>query len=353
MGKIDRYIGRAILGGTFAVLGVLVGLDALSTIVDEAEDLSDRYGFIDMMSYVGLTLPRRIHEFMPFAALIGALVGLGRLAGSSELVVVRSAGVSIGQLAISVMKPALLAAVVGFVVGDFIAPSSEQLAITQRALAQRSESTVSARHGSWNRDGGTFIHVSAVQRGGVAYGLSLFSFDEDKHLVRSLNAERGTYRGDHWLLEEVVLTQLESEKTTVSQYLTWRWNTQITPDLLVLEVVEPESLPVFKLWPWAKFLEQQGLTATDIELAFWRKVTQPLAIAGLVLVAMSFIFGPLREGSMGARIFAGVIVGVMFRISQDFFGPASVLFGLPPVLAAITPILFCWLAGIWLLNRRT
>jgi lipopolysaccharide export system permease protein len=99
-------------------------------------------------------------------------------------------------------------------------------------------------------------------------------------------------------------------------------------------------------------LQTQGLNSTDVELAFWRKVFQPLAAGGLVLIAISFIFGPLREGNMGGRIFAGVIVGVVFRISQDFFGPASLLYGIPAVVAAAVPIGVCWLAGGWLLARK-
>ena len=89
----------------------------------------------------------------------------------------------------------------------------------------------------------------------------------------------------------------------------------------------------------------------DIELAFWRKVLQPLATLGLVLVAMSFIFGPLREVQW-VRGLIGVIVGVVFRISQDFFGPASLIFGYDPLVAAVVPISGCWVGGLWLLWRR-
>ena len=129
------------------------------------------------------------------------------------------------------------------------------------------------------------------------------------------------------------------------------WKTEVTPQLLALEAVALDSLPTLQLWPYAQYLRKQGLMYRDVELAFWRKVLQPLAVAGLVLVAMSFIFGPLREGSLGARIFTGVIIGVVFRISQDFFGPASLIFGLPAILAAAAPIGVCWIAGGWLLTR--
>ena len=84
-----------------------------------------------------------------------------------------------------------------------------------------------------------------------------------------------------------------------------------------------------------------------------RPLEMPLAlgVASLVLVAISFIFGPLRDGTMGFRIFAGVVVGIAFRTSQDLLGPASLVFGFSPVYAVMAPILVCAFAGTQLLRR--
>jgi lipopolysaccharide export system permease protein len=352
MRKFDYYLGRSVLVATLAVLALLTGLDSLISIIDESDDIGNGYEFGDVLIYVGYTVPRRIHEFVPFAGLIGGLVALGRLAASSELVVLRASGVSLGGIAAMVLKPALIMAVFGFAVGEFVAPHAEQLAMSHRALAQRSESAVAGRFGAWNRDGNTFIHVDAVQRGGIAYGVTLLTFDDDHRLVRSLIAERGTYADNYWMLEQVSSTHLEDGSTSVQEETLWRWDTDITPDLLTLDVVEPETLPILQLWPYARYLQRQGMVFVDIELAFWRKLLQPLATLALVLVAMSFIFGPLREGTMAARVFVGIIVGVVFRISQDFFGPASLIFGFDPLLAALSPIAVCWFGGLWLLWRR-
>jgi lipopolysaccharide export system permease protein len=60
----------------------------------------------------------------------------------------------------------------------------------------------------------------------------------------------------------------------------------------------------------------------------------------------------LREGNMSARIFAGVLAGVIFRISQDFFGPVTLLMGLSGGVAALLTVLLCWSAGLLLLLRR-
>ena len=46
---------------------------------------------------------------------------------------------------------------------------------------------------------------------------------------------------------------------------------------------------------------------------------------------------------MSTRIFVGT-AGVIFRISQDFFGPVSLLLGLGGGVAALLTVLLCWVA---------
>jgi lipopolysaccharide export system permease protein len=250
------------------------------------------------------------------------------------------------------IKPALIIALGGFCVGEYVAPVSEQMAISQRALAQRDDPNMAGRYGAWNRDGNTFINVEAVQRGGLIFGVVLIEFDEQGTLTRTVSADRGTYQSQQWLLEGVSITEVSETGTRVERLTTKTWESEITPNLLTLDAVKPESLPATQLWQYAAYLRGQGLLANDIELAFWNKVLQPLSCAGLVVLAMSFIFGPLREGNMSTRIFVGVLAGVIFRISQDFFGPLSLLLGLGGGVAALLTVLLCWVAGIGLLRRQ-
>jgi lipopolysaccharide export system permease protein len=44
-------------------------------------------------------------------------------------------------------------------------------------------------------------------------------------------------------------------------------------------------------------------------------------------------------------------VGVVFQISQDLLGPASLVFGFSPLYAAVAPILLCLAVGLVLLAR--
>jgi lipopolysaccharide export system permease protein len=249
------------------------------------------------------------------------------------------------------LKPALLVAIGGFLLGEYVAPHTDLMAETRRAMAQNPGESFSGRHGIWNREGNTFLHFNAVESEGVVHGITLLQLDPSQQMQSALRARRGVFHGTYWTMEEVVRTNFSSWGTTRDTLETLRWDTGITPELLSLEVVEPEQLTLVDLYRYSRYLQQQGLDSDDYQLAMWRKLLQPAATAGLVLIAISFIFGPLREGTMGFRIFAGVLVAIVFRTSQDFLGPASMVFGFPPVYAALAPIAFCLAAGFLLLSR--
>ena len=94
MGKLSRHVGKTIFGSIAVALLVLVGLDSVGAIIDQTADISRNYHFVDVLIYVGTLMPSRIYEYMPFASLIGCLIGLGLLATNSEVIVMRAAGVS-------------------------------------------------------------------------------------------------------------------------------------------------------------------------------------------------------------------------------------------------------------------
>ena len=351
MRKIDRYIARTVWFSTLLVLFVIVGIDALSAFIDESGDRSDAYGFAEIGRYVFLSLPGRCYEFIPFAALIGSLIGLGQLASSSELVVMRAAGISNLSLSWTVLKQALLIALLGFLLGEYVAPAAEQQAQSGRAQALYADRQLAPDRGIWRRDGTLFLHVSAVTPDQSILGVTAYQFTEDGWLRETLFADSAIYGEDGWELSEVALSRLALDGIETETQENLFLPTNITPQILALENVEPTQLGLEDLLGYARFLRSQGEDAGEFELATWRKVLQPASVAALVLVAISFIFGPLRDGTLGFRIFAGVMVGVLFRLSEDLLGPASLVFGFPPLYAAVVPIALCVVAGLFLLRK--
>jgi lipopolysaccharide export system permease protein len=334
-----------------AVLGIILGLATLFAFIDEMGEVSDTYTLMDAFSYVLLTAPRRLYDMLPMAALIGCLIGLGSLASNSELTIMRAAGVSIGRIVWAVMKPMLILMVVGVVIGEYVAPATEVTAQANRSLAQGSGDAQSAKHGLWHRQGDEFIHVNSVQPNGVLYGVTRYRFDKERHMLSASFAKRGEFDKDHWQLSDVTTTVFHDKSTEVVTTPVERWDIALSPQLLDTVVMAPESLSISGLWGYIHYLADQGLSNGRYWLAFWVKVLQPLVTAALVLMAISFIFGPLRSVTLGQRVFTGVLVGFTFRIVQDLLGPSSLVFGFSPLFAVLIPAGVCALAGVWLLRR--
>jgi lipopolysaccharide export system permease protein len=351
MVKLDRYIGTSVFFAILAVLGIIVGLALLFAYIDELGDISASYGLLDAGLWVLLTIPRRTYEMLPMAALIGCLIGLGNLASSSELTIMRAAGVSIRRIVWAVMKPMLVIMLAGVLIGEYLAPWSENLAQANRAMAQGGGEAQSSKRGLWHRQGDEFIHINAVQPNGVLLGVTRYQFDAERNLLSASFARRALFQSDHWQLEDVVTTQLQEQSTAVVNSPSQRWDVELNPQLLGTVVLEPEALSVTGLWRYIHYLAEQGLANGRYWLAFWTKILQPLVTAALVLMAISFIFGPLRSVTLGQRVFTGVLVGFVFKIGQDLLGPSSLVFGFPPLLAVLIPAAICALAGLVMLRR--
>lgn len=352
MAKLDRYIGTQVFFAILAVLGIILGLALLFAFIDELGDLNKGdYGLGQALWYVLLTAPRRAYEMLPMAALIGCLIGLGTLASNSELTIMRAAGVSIGRIVWAVMKPMLVLMLAGILIGEYVAPLTENQAQADRALAQGGGAAQSSKRGMWHRQGQEYVHINAVQPGGVLLGVTRYRFDDERRLLSASFARRAEYRDNHWMLSNVKTTLLHEDHSEVVNQREERWDIELNPELLGTVVMEPEALSVTGLWQYIHYLSEQGLNNARYWLAFWTKVLQPLVTGALVLMAISFIFGPLRSVTLGQRVFTGVLVGFIFRIAQDLLGPSSLVFGFSPLLAVLVPAVICALAGVWLLRR--
>jgi len=349
--KLSHYIAKSVIGSVAMVLLVIVSLDAIAALVAELGELQGAYNFAEALVYVCLTLPSSIYDNIPFSSLVGCLIGLGILANSSELVVMRAAGVSVAQITWAVMKPVLLFIGLGLFLGEYVTPLSDQIAESRRAIAQGDTRALESRHGLWNREGNEFMHFNAVLPNGKLFGVTRYQFTEEGQLKASSFARTAIYQGDHWLEEEGRETRFLPQGTQVHAFTLRPWQTQLSPQLLNVLVLEADALSIQNLYSYANYLAGQGLNSAEYWLAFWKKLLQPFVTASLVLIAVSFIFGPLREVTMGYRIFMGVIVGIVFRTVQDLLGPASLVFGFSPLLAVSVPMFACLLLGLWMLRK--
>jgi lipopolysaccharide export system permease protein len=352
---LDAYIGRIIASTTFLTLAVFVSVSGIIKFVEQMRAVGrGNYDLSHAALYVLYAVPRDIEVFFPMSALIGGLIGIGMLASNSELVVMQAAGLSRLDIIKSVMKTAILLIFVSMAVGEWLAPAGEATAREIRAQAISGGSLISSKNGVWAKDGDYFVNIGEVLEQGQLKKLQIYRFNEQLKLESWLRADSAKYKENFWLLSNVTNTQLSKQKITTTYVEQQSWESSLTPEKLGVVTVTPESLSVRGLIDYLDYLEANDQDPSRYQLAFWRKIMQPVTVAVMLLVALSFIFGPLRSVSMGARIMMGVVTGILFFVCNEVLGSLSLVYQFPPLIGAISPsILFVSVAWYFISQKAT
>ncbi|MDG6408456.1 LPS export ABC transporter permease LptG [Glaesserella parasuis] len=353
MNVLERYIGRTILASIMLTLFMLVGLGAIIKFVEEFRSVGrGSYDGLHAAYYTLLTMPRDIETFFPIAALLGSLMGLGGLASRSELVVMQSAGFSRFRIGLAVMKTAIPLMVITMIMGEWGVPQTEQYARNMRSIAQSGGSMLATQGGFWAKDGNDFIYIRQIQDERNLNNILIYQF-ENQVLKSIKQAEKATYSEQGWLLQQVDKSEIHESGITQTRETDQAWKTSITPSKLGIVSLKPESLSISGLADYVGFLKDTGQDPKRFEITFWRKVFQPISMAVMMLLAISFIFGPLRSSTMGTKIVIGILAGFVFYVANIVFGNLSLIVSwLPVPIGALIPSLLCLSVVWWLLNKK-
>ncbi|MDH5357062.1 MAG: LPS export ABC transporter permease LptG [Gammaproteobacteria bacterium] len=352
MGLLQRYIAKTILASTVMVLLILLGLYTFMDFISELDDLGKgQYQLTDIASYIALSMPKRIYELLPVAALIGSVLGLGNLASQSELVVMRTSGVSVAQINKAVIVVALCLMFIAVFMGEVVRPPAEQKAREIQSVAQTGTVGSRSEHGFWTRDGFHFNHIKRILPDGRFAGISIYEFDSQHRLRIVTHAKEAQYKEDSWTLSDVVQSTIDEEGIRVRTVAHANWKSQLNPGMVNIVVVPPEFLPVWDLMEYINYLRDNHQAVEQYQMAFWMKIMMPLSSAVMVFLAVPFIFGPLRSAPVGGRILAGTLVGIGFHLFNQSFQHIGLVFGVLPWLSSAFPTLA--FAGLgWYLMRR-
>jgi len=349
---LDRYLARTVLAGTLLALFILLAIDLFFIFVQEVQDIGKgHYGLKDILVYVAFVSPGRIHEILPMAALLGSLLSLGTLASGSELIAIRAAGVSVLRISLSVLKAGLIILVAAAVIGEWVAPWTEQQAEQRRSLAVSGTVTLRSEHGLWARDGNNFINIQQVLPDGQLANVDVYELDKNGGLVAAMRASNAKHLDGVWRLQGVQRGDIEDRSLTVTQAKTLDWPSLLSPKLLNVVTIDPADLSARDLYKYSQYMHDNGLDASRYDLAFWRRVLAP--VAGLVMLFLSipFVFGPLRDSGTGHRLLWGVLVGVAFFLLNRTMSQVGQIYGLAAWFSVLLPSLIFFSGGLWVMRR--
>ncbi len=351
--RLDRYVISHVLQLTGIVALGLVSIYTLVVFVSDVNETGKgNYGVLQVLEYSVLMIPSSLYILMPIVALLGTLMGIGALARSGELTAMRSAGVSLSRVGAATLVAGAGLAIFAFFLGDWLAPTSEGIATELRDNSRGSSGGYTGKS-VWLRDADRVVRISKLQSENHISDITVFTLASDGRLQAAQTVDEGVYVDGHWRLSGVKRTEFASDHTsvTVLDQLDLSNGIRVNPSLLKLIILEAGDLSAHGLVRLIGYMDDNHLDAGKYRLLLWRKLTEPLTVMVMMLFAVPFVTGQLRDAGAGQKLLAGALVGIVFYIVNKVSVSLGDIYQWPAPLAAGLPTLGLALLSWWRLAR--
>lgn len=353
MNTLDRYLYRTVLLYTFMAMMVLLVLGALVVFISQQNDIGvGSYSAADAFLFTLLNMPQQAFELLPIGAMIGALMGLGYLASGSELVITRASGVSVWRIAWPVGLAGLTLALIMFGIGEYAAPSMSQFAKREKTTSKLADVSFAGTSSAWVKDGNRILRVQTGEVDRAFGGVSVFELDGPTRLRSIQRAARISVADPgRWSLHNVATSRFEKDKIegdTVNE-LTLR--STVNPEFLGLAATDPQMLTLRGLASYIDHLRRNHLDTASYEIGYWSRIARLAAVVVVTLLALPFVFGPLRTTGAGTRTVVGVLLGVVFFLITRTIENGGHLFNVNPALVGWLPTAVIGLCTLIAISR--
>lgn len=346
------YISKTVITYTMLVMLFLFGLQIFVEFMHEFPSLGEgNYGLHKVLIYVLLMLPYDMYQFFPMACLLGSVIGLGLLSSNSELIVMRSSGMSLVSIASSVIKAATVLIIFMLLIGEVLSPVAQSKAARMKTKAISGGKVLMTKHGVWLYNGGDFINIDTVSSDGNLNGVVRYQLDDELKLKSISRAKTGLYKKEGWVFNNVEATDFKGDRVVSSFSSSKNWLLTFSPKLIGATHIDSDQKSLIALGSYIKNRAHSGLETFTYEFNFWKRVFSPFATLVMILLAVPFVFGQLRSSTTGFRMFIGIMLGFVFYTLNQFAGPMTSVYQVSPMLAAVAPIFIFTAFGCFLLLR--
>jgi lipopolysaccharide export system permease protein len=350
---LDRYLYRTVLVYTVMAMTVLLALGALVLFISQQGDIGvGSYSAADAFLFTLLNMPQQAFELLPIGAMIGALMGLGNLASGSELVVTRASGVSVWRIAWPVGLAGVTLAVSMFGIGEYAAPSMGQFAKREKTTLKLADVSFAGTSSAWVKDGNRILRVQTGEVDRAFGGVYVFELDGPTRLRSIQRAARISVADpERWSLHNVATSRFEKDKIVGETVGELTMQSTVNREFLGLAATDPQMLTLHGLASYIDHLRRNNLDTAAYEIGYWSRIARLFAVVVVTLLALPFVFGPLRTTGAGTRTVIGVLLGVVFFLITGTIEKGGQLFNFNPALVGWLPTAVIGLCTLVAISR--
>jgi lipopolysaccharide export system permease protein len=352
--RITSYMAKLFLLRSLAVLaGLVIILQTLDLLGESGKILAVAgNGDSEVWRYVSLRLPQLVSRFLPFSVLLGTLIALAGLNQNSEIISMKAAGISAHQIIAPLILASLAVAAITFAFNERIVTRATATLNTWQDVDYGPVPRDSGiRPNIWVHHDEDLIFARQVFAAGEATrlgGITIYDRTGET-LVRIIDAKSGARQGDGWLLRDVSTFDVGVGRVVKTPTLAWGKGVDAVQFTLAKVSPDDEDLPTLR--QSIAELKRSGRATDSLEAGMWHKISGPLSVVLMPLLAAVAAFGLARSGQLFVRAIIGMGLGFAYFVADNFALAMGNLGAYPPAFAAWAPFALFLLIGEAVLIR--
>jgi lipopolysaccharide export system permease protein len=352
--QLALYMIRLFLTRSIAVLVALVLILMTLDLLGESGKILavPGNGDADLWRYVSLRIPLLVSRFLPFSVLLGTLIAFVGLNQHSEVVAMKAAGISAHQILAPLILASLLLAAGLFAFNETIVVKASRVVT---AWSDNDYKPIPPESGVlsnvWLLNGDDLIRAGQVSGQGSRFRIdNVAIYDRTGGvLARVIRADSAVPQAGQWVLTGARV--YDAAMNLVTKQPRMAGLAGVTPEQLTLAKVDPTQLDYWTLQDRIAQLERAGRPADEARSGLAHKVSQPLSMLLMPLLAAIAAFGLARSGQVLLRACVGMALGFAYFVADNFSLAMGNSGAYPPTIAAWAPFLLFLLIGETVLVR--
>ena len=355
----DRYITKTLLSYTSVVLLVWLSIYSFFNFLEELNSIGKAdYTIFEAIKYVLLQMPELAYKQASPVILLGCVLGMGYLATTNQLVVLRVSGNSILKLSAITIKIALTFVIVILAFGEFFVPLASEEGEKGRAKALGQSFALQSREGFWIREGVNYINAINNIDSSSFTDVTIYQVSPSNKIETIITSESADFDGSTTLAMKnaniISINEINNSIEITSKKRN-NYNKIVSFDQDLIESLkkEPKELTTRKIYKHIQFLDDNKQASSIYKVELYKRLIKPVTLVAMILLAMLFIFGSNRDVSLGRKIFFGITLGLSFEMLSRVSGALSLSFNLSPLMSTVLPTLVIIVLAIVLLSRKS
>ena len=345
---IFRYLLKNFVLILIATLVALIAMVMLFDMIEllRASTKKEHVAFTSILLLTLLKLPQTIQLILPFVVLLSGLIFGLKMSRTSELVVMRSVGLSVWNLILPVISFVFL---LGVVVVTIFNPFSSLTAERYARLSERVGMTGSSPF-SWTEDGlwlremrpdNTTMVLRANRIRNDTHQVSfsnpsVFELSAEGTILSQTEGETGILKSDSFVIENAFVIRPDQESGVLEPERSFP--TDLNLEKILEKFDDPDTMSFWRFPRFIRFLKEAGFATGIHEMYFHELLAVPAVFAAMVLIAIAFALPQTtRQGHILIRVIGCLACGFFLYFISRVTGVLGMSHGLPMILAAFGP----------------